>query len=256
MERPKGKWRMLKVVVKDEYNSDAAGYFRHPNFLGMFPDIKIYAKSRTGSYNPTSSIIRSTSHEIGHAVHYKQTKKFNKIDDMIVESWASAVGMYITEEDYYRLSPDDYLERLYNFEIPPIQDPHPGVPSTRTLGVVPFMKPDFDNKQAWPYIDEFTQKQENIEYSPLFIDLVDSSNQQLYFNFIKTGEVYGPTGYWKNVPYDDIQGIAMNRIQWAVFRSRDFESLRSNIKIIAAEVGYSGEEVNWFLEYFKPYWVK
>lgn len=256
MERPAGKWRMFRVVLKDSHDEENAGFFNRFRVMGLWPDITIYAKNSLDNYKPAEDIIKTTSHELGHATHFKISSLYKKTDKTIKESWASAVGMYVLEEEYYRLSPDDYLDKLYTYTSYPQPNPHTG-PATRTVGVVPFMDPSFKNKQAWPFVDKYDPKlYDKLQYSPLFIDLVDSSNQQLYFNFIKLGDVYGTPGYWKDVPYDDIQGISMDRIQWAVAKSCDFESLSRSLKIIAAEAGYSADEIDWYLEYYKKYWVK
>jgi hypothetical protein len=127
-------------------NGDGTGQFIGDfSSGGIIPDIQVWGN---GTKKPTNGLYGSVSHELGHQVHSQTVGniQFWRSTKIIRESWAEAVEWAMTNEEYHELgikygisAAKDY-DHQYNF--------HAG----------------------WPLVDEK-------DYSPVFIDLIDSINQ-------------------------------------------------------------------------------
>ncbi|MCK4662900.1 MAG: hypothetical protein KAT68_08550 [Bacteroidales bacterium] len=119
------------------------------DFTGVFPDIQIFGKVN-GYWVNTNELFSTTIHETGHASHIALMNageiQFLQVSKIIYESWAEAIEWYITKIEY------------------------------NELGVSNYDNPDIyingDNKQWW-------NSSYSHDYTPLFIDLVDTYNQSL-----------------------------------------------------------------------------
>lgn len=120
---------------------DSRFYGRFSYFLLKKPYISICKRND----NDHSKEIGTTLHELGHFIHYllndSRLIKYNGIDGLITESWASYVGWHVGETYYKSLG-------------------HTIAPGTDITGQA---------RQDW-YFGKNT-------YSPLFVDMVDDYNQ-------------------------------------------------------------------------------
>ncbi|MEW5847070.1 MAG: hypothetical protein AB1777_12505 [Bacteroidota bacterium] len=186
---------------------------------GILPDIKIWGKNpNTGNYKPTDEIFGTTAHELGHLSHwnfigiirYAQTSK------TIYESWAEAVEWTLTNDEYHKMGAKYGGAGAIYYDCP------------------------YTNQLKWPFVNDK-------DYTPLFIDLIDNSNQRnnVYIN----GAIvhYGSISY----PNDRISGYTLSYIQNNILRnSFGLSSLRDEIKKNKIS-GVTDADIN---ELFALYW--
>lgn len=114
---------------------------------GIFPDIRIYGKTKSGNNKSTDLIFRTTAHELGHAVQCLNMGniKFWQVSKIIYESWADAVEWALTIKEYEDLG----------------------------VTIPKYILNEMSKQNYWPYSNS------DNAYSPLFIDLVDDINQKI-----------------------------------------------------------------------------
>lgn len=150
---------------------------------GILPDIKIWGKNEAWSYRKTNEVFGTTAHELGHQAHSRfiGNIKFWQTSKSIYESWAEAVEWALTNDEYHDLGDLDYF--------------HTG-----------------NYHDTWPNVDE-----DAIDYTPIFIDLMDDVNQGDHS--------------WSTRPNDVISGYSLKYIQDNILSgSYGLSSLKSNIK--------------------------
>lgn len=180
LRRPVVGAQKLKVSYMHE-NGDSNGFFSSFGFEGIFySHVHIFGLKQSGSFKETQSIFSTTTHELAHVANAFQMGniQFWQVSNLIFESWARACQWKITELEYG------------------------GSPSP-VPGAI----------QDWFYNQSPTLN----NYSPLFIDLEDTFNQN-------------PT----NIPNrlrDFTSGYNLNLIQSNVLEhSYGFSSLRERLK--------------------------
>jgi hypothetical protein len=116
---------------------------------GILPDIQIWGRNNGGVYKSTQQVFGATAHEIGHQAHSQHMGNIQywQVSKIIYESWADAVEWALTTDEYR------ILGSRYN--------------NTAAINY----KHICTNQESWPNVREK-------EYSPVFIDLVDNSNQR------------------------------------------------------------------------------
>ncbi len=138
---------------------------------GFLPDIRIFGKNQS-AYKPTNQVFGATIHELAHQAHsqYLGNIQYWQVSKIIYESWADAVEWGLTNDEYHKLgiTYNDLTAQEYNHH--------------------------FNNHYFWP-IDC------NKDYSPIFIDLVDTVNQRTVLHG-------GDTRY----PNDLISGYTLENI--------------------------------------------
>lgn len=129
--------------------------------IGWWPviaEIRIYG-TYTNSYLPIHGVLSTTFHEIAHASHITlrgNIASYGLVKSEIYESWAEAVEWYLTEKEY--------LELGFNNIYTPGPEPGDGISG--------------EHNQWRNYPESF---EEDDNYTPLFIDLVDDFNQSVEF---------------------------------------------------------------------------
>ncbi len=141
----------LKIAVRDK-NGTGINYGN--NWLGFLPEIQIYMKYND-VYKNSDVLFATTVHEIAHSLHIHEfafgLAQFAFVDKIIRESWPDAVEWKVTTAEYARLGYTDWDET-----------------NSSLLG------------QKWALLRTNYSKgtKNDMEYSPLFIDLMDSYNQR------------------------------------------------------------------------------
>ncbi|HRW63110.1 MAG TPA: hypothetical protein P5132_06460, partial [Bacteroidales bacterium] len=173
---------------------------------GFLPDIKVWGKSNsTGDYKPTNTVFATTTHELGHLSHwyFVGIGDYWQTSETVYESWATAVEWALTNHEYNTkgIIGDGAIEYIH------------------------------DNwRQSWPIGVQ-------IEYTPIFIDLMDDDNQR---------DTYGITR-----PNDLISGYTLVYIQNNILRDAyGLSSLRDAIKDNKIS-GVTDAEID---ELFALYW--
>lgn len=152
---------------------------------GILPDIQVWGN---GNNRLTNLIFGTTSHELGHQLHsqYIGNLKFFRVSDMIRESWAEAVEWAITNDEYHKLGAKYGIETGIRYD-------H-----------------QYSMHNNWPLVNDKN-------YSPIFIDLMDSINQR---------EAEGP-GH----PNDLITDYTPSYINYnLLMNTTDINSLRQEIE--------------------------
>lgn len=188
----------LKVSYRHEDGS-SLGYFSSSGFEGIFASHVHIFGFNGSTLRPTQGIFSTTIHELGHVAHAFQMGniQFWQVSDLIVESWARACQWKITEIEY-GYSPSPVPGAIQNWFYN--QDP------------------DFNN------------------YSPLFIDLEDTFNQNPY--------------NLPNRPRDITSGYNLSQIQFNVLgNSYGLSSLRDRLKSQKPS-GVTDAQIDTNLQYF------
>lgn len=179
-----GRW---KICYFDKDGSgDFWGNTGSPG--AVLPDIRIYGY-RNGVKKDASLVFRTTTHKLGHASHCVSMGNVNywQVSKIIYECWADAVEWALTNQEYEELGP----KYPYN-----------------SLAM-----------QYWPYeSSSSTVFKDKIEYSSLFVDLVDSYNQS------------GRNTTSRTYPNDSITGYSMKNLSSIVKKSYGLSSLKTNLK--------------------------
>jgi hypothetical protein len=144
--------KALKVSYQtgSDPDGDALGSTRSAivrTWSWIFSAIKIYEKNSSGGIQKTNSVFSTMIHELAHASHACRLSKddYDNTSKFVKESWASAVGWYLTLQEYERLGASTY--------------------DLTTMG-------NNYNVQNWPNFSKIP-----LIYSPLFIDMIDDYNQ-------------------------------------------------------------------------------
>lgn len=177
----------------------------------IFSAIKIYGKRHsTQETYKSHDVFSTTLHELTHASHACRMDKntYDNVDHTIKESWASAIQWYLSLDEYKKLGAKDF-ELNY--------------------------KDDWLDLQEWGLLST-----ENIEYTPLFIDLYDSFNQS------KRGE---------DKPNDNISGYRFKTIDQELKSLQKFTDVESFV-IANKPDNVSLSQINLFFNIFKQKWVK
>lgn len=225
-------------------NHDWAGGFYHHNGYSYNPDtynITVYGLNRS-----SQNIFQVVTHELAHAGHDIMFPKYNwsASNKIIHESWASAVEYYITKLEYA-----DYGKNIDTYENFRIS----GSAVTYGLTTMSFVTPDSPNLQWWPHAGNQPRLEDMLEYSSLMIDLVDGSNQALYYKLKPVTNVS-----YKTYPNDDVYGFELSKIQTALGAS-NLADFKNKIKTINRQY-YSTKntdiEIDTLFRRYEYYWKK
>lgn len=160
----------MRVIVLD---------YRHPDFAGLFSyfkDKNAYITISDGYHGNEGHIIGTVLHELGHWSQYRMKgfSAFRDCQNLLKESWASYVGWYLGELYY-----------TYLGWVKPADD------SSNITGQA---------RQNWvPVFSDY--------YSPLFVDLRDSYEQE------GSGDVI------ENVSFSVINDIGAKASDWSTCRA-------------------------------------
>ncbi len=187
--------RKEKLCFFDSYNKRKCGDYASNLTLGIVPDIRVWGKYKDGSYRGTDIIFNITAHELGHAAHC---------------TWMTTV-QFLQVKNYITESWADFVAwALSDIEY-------------RALGTTTSASTD----QSWNDGDD--------NYTPLFIDLVDTFNQSTFNS---------------NLPNDQISGYEYNVINMLLLDSYGLSSLKRNLKLWKPN-NVTDEQIDLFLEKYE-----
>lgn len=194
--------RKVKICYYHKKGNGINGDYWGSLGAGILPDIRIYGENNTG-WRETQYIFGTTIHELTHAAHLQAVGhiKFLLQKKILKESWARYVQMLLTDREYARYQHD--LHEAETIRIGPY--------------LIKFNKADEWNLQDWNVND----KDKN--YTSLFIDLADGSNQRQYAQL----KEYSNVNLYIN---DRIGGIPPTVLEDAMHRAHTVRELRDNIK--------------------------
>lgn len=170
----------IRIRVSKSADSEADGVFTYSTNGSAF--ITIY---NNYDYQKMYKDVSVIMHELGHFVHYGERggsfDDFDRVHDLIAESFASYVG--------WLLGNKLYTDKGYS----------------GNLGMI-----GNQSRQSW---NKNLSVDENGWYSPLFVDLVDDYNQGAFSSALPTDRI-------KNFPNSIIMTIAEEDYNWSKVKSR------------------------------------
>ncbi len=187
----------LKIAVRDK-NGTGINYGN--NWLGFLPEIQIYIKEN-GNDKLSDVLFATTVHEITHSLHIHEfafgLAQFAFVDKIIRESWPDAVEWKVTTAEYARLGFTGW------------GDKHP------LLG------------QEWGLLrTDYSKGSENdMAYSPLFIDLMDSFNQR--------GKDFNLSKY--EYPNDNVSGFTPTELRNILKKVYNLKDLKQQVKALRSD---------------------
>ena len=217
--------RKIKISYRNKNKRFSGDFWR--NFTcGILPDIRIF-KSTEGRELKMHEIFSTTIHELGHASHASNSRIYGKTKNIICESWASFAEDQLTKEDYKEWAGRDPFSKVYIYF-------HMNRPW-------PLNYPDSLNMQDWTgYKFDDTD-----DYTPLFIDIHDNSNQRLLGKLLKDD--------FANNYVNDNVGIADIRlIEYIAFNSKTITDVKNKLKALAGKtsIPFSEQDVDNLLEFY------
>lgn len=222
LTRPSNK-RKEKIAYIHK-KGDVNGDYNRQLGSGVWSDIRIFGKNDSG-WRESSEIFSTTCHELGHSAHYTNASyNYKNSTKPIKESWARCVQYHLTNEEYKELGVFDKLNSTINMVW------HSSTGLTKNIKKA-YIQPDYAyNYQGWSAI--YTDENMRLNYTPLFIDLIDSYNQRNYWksyniNFNKNIDI-------TNYPDDRIH-FPISAIENIVFKSRSLSDVKTFVKTYAKE---------------------
>ena len=213
--------RKIKISYRNK-NKGVKGDFWRNFTCGILPDIRIF-KSANGKDLKMYEIFSTTIHELGHASHASNSRIYGKTKKIIRESWASFVKDELTKRDYVEWAGKNPFSKVYIYFYMNRQ--------------WPLNYPDSLNKQNW--------KGSKTNYTPLFIDIHDNSNQRLLANLLKKGLANSYVN--DNVCIADIR-----LIEHIAFSSKTITDVRNKLKALAGKtpIPFREQDVDNLLEFY------
>ncbi|CAM3830100.1 hypothetical protein FLGE108171_15950 [Flavobacterium gelidilacus] len=201
MHSPRGSsFFSEKLKICGKWNSSNSNMFDLPLPVtgSLVSEIRIGRKDNSGNHKSSIDIFGTVTHEMAHASHYRMDPLFfinipTCERKLIRESWATCVETVITNHRYNLLTSNP----VYNF-------------NNFNLSFYNrnYQRHTIDGTGGFDKIDE---------YSPLFIDLIDTINQNLL-------------ALPGNQPIDRTAGYTIQQLQQSLNTSRGLHGLKERIK--------------------------
>jgi hypothetical protein len=142
----------MKYGAFDSKGEDQAVNLGNWSILGLNNNIKIYRYETATLEYDSDEIFSSTIHETTHSTHLKLMSliQWNQISAKFKESWPVAVEWYITQKEYRKRGIVNYSDITYNIDA------------------------SYPINRGYQY---YTTSIVNPNYSSIFIDILDNTNQ-------------------------------------------------------------------------------
>lgn len=210
--------------IKIAYRHNTGGnskYIGSEWHLGILAGVRIKGLDEKKEHLPANEIYRTTIHELSHASHAFQTSLYNLINiEVIREGWAEAVAWHLTRKEYRNAIYQDNDDYRTYFGL--IQN-----------GVSAGENPNWFNHQNWSFTDD------DKNYSPLFIDLIDDLNQNEW-------------GTKEGVPNDNVKGYTIAFLNRALGSASYARQLKEYLLVNPKPIGVTNQDIEkLFIEYLK-----
>ncbi len=170
--------------------------------------------------------------------------KYSDYDIIIKESWAKFIEYYLLEDIYKKDGHTIWEYRIYDYTF------GQEIPNNRTYGIIPhisqdiryLMRPHDSNAQGY---DLSTWNSDLMErsYTPVFIDLLDDSNQKEYYRLFMITD--------KTLPDDRIFAKCDHKyIEELMYRSKDIVQLKNNILLNLNRLNIAEDVVNDYFSFY------
>lgn len=216
--------RSLKLSYYHKHG-DKRGSFYYDTWTGVLPDIKIYGATNVEGWRATHELFTTVCHELGHAAHCMRVgkSKYKSTDKIVRESWANLVGWRLADYEYQMRGYPNAIHTYHSIRVQPYN--------------LLFEIGDNRNFQGWT---KFGDK----EYTPIFIDLWDGTNQRQYQRLI------GNTSSANNYPNDMIYCHNSQILQEVVFSSRTLQEIKTKLLKWDGQYGISQYNLDQLFEFY------
>lgn len=232
-----------KIAYQHKYKERLLGRYYPWHVAGTTPTISIYGLGRNGKLQSSAGILNTVFHELAHCSMHHRCKRTDigyVHDEIIKESWGKFIGWFMVNQEYSYLGHELTKYNGYNYDTGSVLPA-----SIRPLieaNIEFFDVPDGHNLQDMTNemyrTDDLWKK-----YTPLFIDLIDNSNQKLYYQLVKnnTTDIY---------PNDRICIKFYSRFHDLLYNSTTLNALKANILADRKALGVEPEAVNDYFSFF------
>lgn len=232
-----------KIAYQHKYKKGLRGRYYNLHVGGITPALSIYGLEDDGSLRSSADILNTVFHELGHcSMHHRclSTNVSYDHDEIIKESWGKFIGWFMVNQEYSYLGHELTEHTGYNHDMGEILPA-----SVRPLieaNIEYFDIPDNHNLQNMTAEMYRTQNFWK-KYTPLFIDLIDSSNQREYYRLIgkNTTNLF---------PDDRICIKFHSRFLDLLYKSPTLRALKTNILTDRQALGVETEAVNDYFEFY------
>lgn len=204
----------IKISVYDSNGGDKSGINYGGGWL-FFSQIGIYMTGTTETtyksvdgkdsvvigerYYKSHELFGTTTHELAHSTHILNMDldiaSFAFVNKIIIESWASAVESSVTSNEYSKLGLGYSLS--------------------------------YNNRQRWGLLKtDYSKNLTSMNYSPVFIDLIDASNQRLNLSYDHTKYEY---------PDDRVSGFTISELKGLLRKTFTLNDLKKNVKALRTD---------------------
>ncbi len=230
-----------KVAYKDHSGDNEYAHFSYGHIKSVSPDIVVYRTAKGKPAQPTEGILRSTYHELGHCAMYQKcvnASGFDKYDNTIKESWARLIEWYMTTAEYEYLKHPRFEKVGWDYDY---NRPVAGL-SRIVRNIVYFDVPHKNNLQGMSQLN-YENNAHYQEYSPIFIDLIDNSNQKEYHRLFEPNN--------KNIyPDDKIYIKAYAPFMDVFYQSRNIKELKANLLANCDRLGTTREAIEDYFAFY------
>ena len=215
----------LKLSYMPDPSESVSHAFFYPGTGAGISDIRIY-KGLVDRYELTMpQIFAATTHEIGHACHCFNMGwvHYNDVNLIIKESWANAVAYYTIQEEYEYLTRNSQAFFGVNFDV------NENAYYSAALG-------KYNKESYWP------NGTSSKEYSPLFMDFMDNSNQRVKYSN-------------NTLPNDAVSGYTFSTLGNILMSSYAIHSLKTGLRANLPE-GVTSADIDALFEIYGANWVE
>ena len=182
------------------YDNQGTGINYGANWF-VFSQISIHMKRDDGTLRTSEDVYATTVHELAHSFHVMDMDvdlaSYAFVGKMIYESWASAVEWAVTSKEYSRL-----LGYSYNYP--------------------------YDKQSNWGLLKTDYSKTYSGDkaYSPVFIDLIDNTNQRNVYSWRSSSYEY---------PDDNVTGFTLSELSGILRKTFTLNGLKTNVKALRSD---------------------
>ena len=222
--------RKIKICYRHK-KGDERGHFKTQALRGIQPDIVIYGED-AGGWRPTYGILETAFHELGHCAFFYRVNGRNAYKgyvDTIRESWSNLIGWAVTENEYTLRGYAHEVHKYETFFQPPMYH-------------MLFEVPDEYNFQSWSKYSINTDY--GREYTPIFIDIYDGSNQRVYY------QKYRPNTDAMIYVNDNIYLNDIDKLQQVLYKSKTIPQLKEALKEYKGQYGITDKSLDDLFEFY------
>lgn len=225
-----------KITLGYQHEYDPKGSGGNYGGIQRFPNIFVYGRGGDPSnpqntHTTSDNMLNIVLHELGHyQMHTKCIRMRLDVDSFskeIKESWGAYIGWLLLDVHY----------RTHGHDVNKYQTHDYGYDEKLRIqvNVHYFIKPNSYNKQGYTFRTWKNTTGKEHAYTPVFIDLVDNSNQKEYFQlFVESNNTYPDDEMVAKCDYTFLETLLyssrnMSQLKAAILAHKDLLQIREEI---------------------------